>query len=129
VTIRAYETTMTGGPPNPMRPPGGTQRMNVAIVDKLLVFASSSAPLAIDAARGAGPHLDLTRAQGELLDLSRARKDSMAWVLDLGALVAQASAPVKIAAGSNLLMSFGFADGAAHFSFAIPTSAVRSMVP
>lgn len=129
VTIRAYETTMTGGPPSPMRPPGGKLRMNVAIVDKLLVFASSSAQLAIDAARGAGPHLDLTRAQGELLDRARARKDSMAWVLDLAAMVAQARAPVKIAAGSNLLMSFGFADGAAHFSFAIPTSVIRSMVP
>lgn len=129
VTVRAYETTTTGGPPSPMLPPGGKMRVSVAVFDNLLLLASKSAPHAIDAARGKASRFKPTRDQTDLFDRSRKHKDSMAFVLDFGAVFVAAGAPAKIPAGSNMLMSLGFNDGAAHFSFAIPASVIKSMAP
>lgn len=129
VTVRAYETTTTGGPSSPMMPPGGKMRVSLAMFDNLLLLASKSAPHAIDAARGKSPGFKPTRYQAALFDRARARKDSMAFVLDVGAVVAATAAPAKIPAGSNMLMSLGFADRSAHFSFAIPATVIKSMMP
>lgn len=123
VTIRAYDTTTTGGPPNPMMPP--KTRTQVAAFDSLLLMAANSdATHAIDAARGKRATYQPTTAQRAMFERSRRRKDSMALVMDLAAF-SGLGMPLKLPPGSNLVFTIGFADGAAHFNIGLPTSVLR----
>jgi hypothetical protein len=126
-TIRAYDTTTTGGPPNPLMPKG-TSRSQLAVLDDVLVFVTDhSMPRAIDAARGKGAHLEPTAAQTKLLDRARHRHDSFVFTMDLGALMKAMATPTQLPADSNLMFSLGFTGGAAHLYFALPTQIVRSL--
>jgi hypothetical protein len=102
----------------------------------LIALAPNSqveAERAIDAARGKAPHFTAPAVVGQMLASSRARKDSMAAVLDVGALLSgmptMPGAPPRAPTGPiAFVVTFGFADRNAHFRIAAPASSARTAV-
>src|SRR5262249_40884580 len=115
--------------------PNGVMRSVVATLDDLGLIAigpdsQASAERAIDAARGKAAHFTPTADVAALLAASRARKDSIAMVMDFGAMASMMGKLTTIGAGSHpLLMSFGFADGSAHMRITVPSATMRAMAP
>jgi hypothetical protein len=101
-------------------------RSQIAVVDG--VGAASLGPagangmdLVIDALRGKAPTWQPSAEQAELLTDSRRRQESLAMLMDIGALFAAfTGAPEPESGGSSLLFAMGFADGASHLRFAVP---------
>ncbi|HSS01091.1 MAG TPA: hypothetical protein VLM79_28735 [Kofleriaceae bacterium] len=88
---------------------------------------------AVDAARGKAPHFTAPAVAGQMLASSRARKDSMAAVLDIGAILSaiptMPGAPPRAPIGPIVfVLSFGCADRHAHFRIAAPASSARTAV-
>jgi hypothetical protein len=139
VALRSYEATydLSKMPPAQRQAmeatlPGAQVRTQIATFDALGVIALgpdslTEAGLAIDAARGKAPHFVAPTLTGELLAASRARKDSVAMMMDLGALLAKitGSAPTTAA---PILMSLGCADHNAHLRLVLPVVTLRTAV-
>jgi hypothetical protein len=105
--------------------PGGKLATYRATFDKLAAFATSAATVgaAIDTARGHGAPASPSATATSLLEASRARKESVAMVFDLGALLPTGKGD------RSLLMSLGFAAGALHVHLALPTATLRALAP
>jgi hypothetical protein len=111
---------------------------HVAAFDRLGLIALApnsrvEAERAIDAARGKAPHFTAPAVAGQMLASSRARKDSMAVVLDIGAILSamptMPGAPARAPTGPIVfVLSFGCADRNAHFRIAAPASSARTAV-
>jgi hypothetical protein len=137
VTLRSYDTTFDlSKVPAAQRQtvesltPGGQQRSYIATFDALgmLVAAPEGLPEAkrsIDAARGKTARLVPGAVLGELLTASRARKDSLAMMLDLGAVIAAATGK-PAATAQPVVVALGFADRNAHVRVALPAATLRA---
>jgi hypothetical protein len=103
----------------------------MAVMDKLAVFAIAGSG---DAVAAAGTDIDVTRGKGShyappkdverMIDASRARKDSGLAVLDFGAFAAMMPTPSKLTGA--MVMSIGFADGAAHMRMSMATATFKA---
>ncbi|HWU90055.1 MAG TPA: hypothetical protein VN253_22485, partial [Kofleriaceae bacterium] len=76
------------------------------------------AAAAIDAARGKGKRLAPPAPVADFLAASRTRKESVAMVMDLGALAG-------LGTGRAVMMSLGFADKNAHLRITLPAATLR----
>ncbi|MGH2897646.1 MAG: hypothetical protein ACRDMZ_03155, partial [Solirubrobacteraceae bacterium] len=102
----------------------------------LIALAPNSqveAERAIDAARGKAPHFTAPAVVGQMLASSRARKDSVAMVFDVGAIMSgmptMPGAPPRTPTGPIVfVLSFGCADRNAHFRIVAPASSARTAV-
>jgi len=139
VTLRSYDTTIDLSKVPPAQrtamermSPGGVQRSHLAAFDALGLLVAAPDSLAetqrsIDAARGKAAHFVPGAVLGDLLAASRARKDSLAMMLDLGAVIAAATGRTA-AASQPLVVSFGFTDRKAHLRVALPAATIRAAV-
>lgn len=80
----------------------------------------AAAAAVIDAARGKGKRLVLSPAVNDFLTGSRTRKESIAMVMDLGALAG-------LGTGRLVMVSLGFADKNAHLRLTLPAATLRGM--
>jgi hypothetical protein len=102
----------------------------------MIAFGADSlaeAQRAIDAARGKAPRYAAPQIVGQLLASSRARKDSIAMMIDVGALIAGVSAatggPLMAPAGPQpVVVSLGCADRNAHIRIGLPATTARAAV-
>lgn len=113
-------------------------RVHVGAFDRLALVAYApdslaEAERAIDAARGKAPRFTAPQIVGQLLASSRARKDSVAMMMDLGAIMATLTA----AAGGTgqapsgvqpVVITVGCADRNAHFRIGLPATTARTAV-
>jgi len=139
VALRSYEATYDLSKVEPAQRkameamlPSTQARAQIATFDALglVVLAPDSlaeAGLTIDAARGKAPHFVAPTLTGELLAASRARKDSLAMMMDLGALLAKITGRAPTVA-APILISLGCADHNAHLRLALPAVTLRAAV-
>lgn len=112
--------------------PSGVMAVRIATFDKLGMIASAPSSITeakrtIDAVRGKGPRYAPPAVIGQLLAASKQRKESAAFVIDLGSLIAT-FAPGKAPLGIQpILIAFGFADKTAHIRVGVPTSTVTAL--
>jgi hypothetical protein len=138
VVLRSYDTTydLSKVPPAQRQitesmMPGGTQRAQIAAFDELAVVVTAPDSLAeakrtIAAARGKGAHFVASKTAGPLLAISRAHKDSLAALIDLGAILGTVTG-AKLA-DLPMLMALGFTDRNVHLRFALPAVTLRGMM-
>ena len=139
VTVRAYDTTYDLAKLDPVkrkameRMLGGSDvsRAAMAAFDKLAVFAiaGSADPIAaagvdIDTARGKGAHYAPTKDVERILAASRARKDSAVMLIDFATFGALMPQPTKLT--GTMVMTTGFADGAAHLRLSMPIATFQA---
>ncbi len=112
--------------------PGTQARAQIATFDTLSMVVLAPDSLAeagrtIDAARGKAPHFVAPTLTGELLAASRARKDSIAMMMDLGAILAGITgrSPSGVA---PILLTLGCADHNAHLRLGLPAATLRAAV-
>jgi hypothetical protein len=118
--------------------PRTATRVHVGAFDRLALVAYApdslaEAERAIDAARGKAPRFTAPQIVGQLLASSRARKDSVAMMMDLGAIMATVAAAAggTIRAPSGVqpvVITVGCADRNAHFRIGIPATTARTAV-
>jgi hypothetical protein len=118
--------------------PGHSIAVHLGAFDRLATVAFGPDSLAeakrgIDAARGKAPRFAAPQIVGQLLASSRGRKDSIAMVMDLGALIAGMAATTggpPRASGEVLpmVMSLGCADHNAHIRIGLPATTARMAV-
>lgn len=91
--------------------------------------SSAGAAAAIDAVRGKGKRYTPTAQIGDFLAGARARKESVALVMDIGALTgALTGAPTGAgASGRAMMLSMGFADKRAHLRITLPAATIRGL--
>ena len=97
-----------------------------ATFDQLGVVAMSAdgaagVAAAIDAARGKGKRYAPTAQIADFLAGSRARKESLAMVMDLGALMGTGGS------GRPVMVSLGFADKRGHLRLTLPAATIRGL--
>jgi hypothetical protein len=118
--------------------PRGATAVHLGAFDRLGMIAFgpdslSEARRAIDAARGKAARFAAPQSVGQLLASSRARKDSIAMMIDVGALIAgiaaAAGGPPKAPAGPQpIVMTLGCADHNAHIRIGLPATTARTAV-
>jgi hypothetical protein len=142
VTLRSYDVTQNLAKlPEARRAmaermaPGGTQRSYVAVFDQLGVLVTggngeAAARRAIDAARGKAPRFVAGATFAALLAASKAQKDSVVMMMDVNGIIAGATGrpPAAATAVTPVVMSFGFADQAAHARIALPSATMRAVM-
>lgn len=118
--------------------PAGSTAVHLGTFDRLALVAFGPDSLAearrgIDAARGKAPRFAAPQIVGQLLASSRARKDSIAMMMDIGALFAGIAAaaggpPRASAEVQPMVMSLGCADHNAHIRIGLPATTARIAV-
>ena len=132
VTLRGYDAVydLSKVPPaskpmmEKMLPKSGLSARG-GTFDKLAVVAmaadgAAAAAAVIDAVRGKGTRFSPPAPVADFLAASRVRKESVAMVMDFGALTG-------LATGRPLMMSFGFADKNAHLRLTLPAATLRGL--
>jgi hypothetical protein len=138
VALRSYDTTydLSKVPPAQRQltesmTPGGTQHAQTATFDDLILVVTAPDSLAeakrtIAAARGKGARFVASKTAGPLLAISRAHKDSLAALIDLGAILGTMTG-AKLP-DLPMLMALGFTDRNVHLRFALPAVTLRGMM-
>lgn len=110
--------------------PGGVRSVQVALFDGLGMGvvapdAVADATRMIHAVRGKAPRFVASALVGRMFALSRARRESAAFVVDLGKFFGRLAGDSG-SGDRSAMLSVGFADHNAHVRLAAPAAAVRA---